>query len=212
MSRVVEPAVTDPRGREKILPPRVVGTRVQRLTCLRGEDVALLSPDAPGASLLNRVNAAKTCGSALHHAQSDGIHNKSWWDHVAEDLSEWGGEIAKIAGELAPILDIIPLATSWIPGLDVVTAALAEIDNMVMLVGTAMATVGDAMTLPAALPDSGCRKGMRRRGSSHRADLLSEIRDALTGTRRFELTRTGRSPASTRTAGRRRTPTMPWAM
>ena len=99
-----------------------------------------------------------------------------------------------------------------IPGLDVVTAALAEIDNMVMLVGTAMATVGDAMTLPAALPDSGCRKGMRRRGSSHRANLLSEIRDALTGTRRFELTRTGRSPASTRTAGRRRTPTMPWAM
>jgi len=161
VSRVVEPAVTDPRGREKILPPRVVGTRVQRLTCLRGEDVALLSPDAPGASLLNRVNAAKTCGSALHHAQSDGIHNKSWWDHVAEDLSEWGGEIAKIAGELAPILDIIPLATSWIPGLDVVTAALAEIDNMVMLVGTAMATVGDAMTLPAALPDSGCRKGSR---------------------------------------------------
>ena len=93
----------------------------------------------------DRITAAKTCASALHKAQGDGIHNKSWWDHVAEDLSEWGGEIAKIAGELAPILDIIALATSWIPGLDVVTAALAEIDNMVMLVGTAMATVGDAM-------------------------------------------------------------------
>jgi len=93
----------------------------------------------------DRITAAKTCGSALHHAQSDGIHNKSWWDHVAEDLSKWGGEIGKIAGELAPILDIIALATSWIPGVDVVTAALAEIDNIVALAGTALATIGDAM-------------------------------------------------------------------
>ena len=93
----------------------------------------------------DRINAAKTCGSALHHAQSDGIHNKSWWDHVAEDLSEWGGEIAKIAGELAPILMVVALATSWIPGVDVVTAALAEADNLVALAGTAMATIGDAM-------------------------------------------------------------------
>ncbi|ACU77440.1 YD repeat protein [Catenulispora acidiphila DSM 44928] len=93
----------------------------------------------------DRINAAKTCGSALHHAQSDGIHNKSWWQHVGEDLSTWGGEIGKIAGELAPVLDIIALATSWIPGVDVVTAALAEADNIVALAGTAMATIGDAM-------------------------------------------------------------------
>jgi RHS repeat-associated protein len=93
----------------------------------------------------DRIEAAKTCGSALGHAQSDGIHNKSWWDHVGEDLSKWGGEIGKIAGELAPILDIIALATSWIPGVDVVTAALAEIDNIVAIAGTAMATIGDAM-------------------------------------------------------------------
>jgi len=93
----------------------------------------------------DRINAAKTCGSALHHAQSDGIHNKSWWQHVGEDLSKWGGEIGKIAGELAPILDIIALATSWIPGVDVVTAALAEIDNIVAIAGTAMGAIGDAM-------------------------------------------------------------------
>jgi len=93
----------------------------------------------------DRINAAKACASSLSKAQGDGIHNKSWWDHVAEDLSKWGGEIGKIAGELAPILDIIALATSWIPGLDVVTAALAEIDNIVALAGTALATIGDAM-------------------------------------------------------------------
>ncbi len=93
----------------------------------------------------DRVNAAKTCASALGKAQGDGIHNKSWWDHVAEDLSSWGGEIAQIAGELAPILMVIALATSWIPGVDVVTAALAEADNLVMLVGTAMSTIGAAM-------------------------------------------------------------------
>ncbi|WP_370357330.1 DUF6531 domain-containing protein [Catenulispora sp. MAP12-49] len=93
----------------------------------------------------DRITAAKTCGSALHKAQGDGIHNKSWWDHVAEDLSDWGGEIAKVAGELAPILMVVALATSWIPGVDVVTAALAEADNLVALAGTAMATIGDAM-------------------------------------------------------------------
>jgi RHS repeat-associated protein len=93
----------------------------------------------------DRVNAAKTCASSLHHAQSDGIHNKPWWEHVGAVLSEWGGEIGQIAGELAPVLDIIALATSWIPGVDVVTAALAEVDNIVALAGTAMATVGDAM-------------------------------------------------------------------
>nr|WP_223297408.1 DUF6531 domain-containing protein [Catenulispora acidiphila] len=93
----------------------------------------------------DRITAAKTCGTALHHAQSDGIHNKHWWEHVGAALSEWGGEIGKIAGEIAPVLDIIALATSWIPGVDVVTAALAEADNIVALAGTAMATIGDAM-------------------------------------------------------------------
>ncbi|MEY9889191.1 RHS repeat-associated protein [Catenulispora sp. MAP5-51] len=93
----------------------------------------------------DRITAAKTCASALHHAQSDGIHNKSWWQHVGEDLSKWGGEIGKIAGELAPVLDILALATSWIPGVDVVTAALAEADNLIALAGTAIGTIGDAM-------------------------------------------------------------------
>ena len=93
----------------------------------------------------DRITAAKACARALGHAQSDGIHNKSWWQHVGEDLSEWGGEIGKIAGEIAPILDIIALATSWIPGVDVVTAALAEADNIVALAGTAIGAVGDAM-------------------------------------------------------------------
>ncbi|ACU77451.1 YD repeat protein [Catenulispora acidiphila DSM 44928] len=93
----------------------------------------------------DRINAAKTCGSALHHAQSDGIHNKHWWEHVGEVLSEVGGEIADIANELAPFLDILALATSWIPGVDVVTAALAEADNIIAIAGTAMKITGDAM-------------------------------------------------------------------
>ena len=93
----------------------------------------------------DRITAAKTCASALHKAQGDGIHNKSWWDHVAEDLSKWGGAIADIANELAPFLDVLALATSWIPGVDVITAALAEADNIIALVGTGMEVVGDAM-------------------------------------------------------------------
>ena len=93
----------------------------------------------------DRINAAKACAKAIGHAQHDGIHNKSWWQHLGEDLSEWGGEIGKIAGELAPVLMVVALATSWIPGVDVVTAALAEADNIIALAGTAMATVGDAM-------------------------------------------------------------------
>ncbi|WP_143765196.1 DUF6531 domain-containing protein [Catenulispora acidiphila] len=93
----------------------------------------------------DRINAAKACGSALHRAQSDGIHNKHWWEHVGEVLSEVGGEIADIANELAPFLDILALATSWIPGVDVVTAALAEADNIIALVGTGMEVAGDAM-------------------------------------------------------------------
>ena len=93
----------------------------------------------------DRVTAAKTCASALHKAPGDGIHNKSWWDHVAEDLSEWGGKIAEIANDLAPFLDVLALATSWIPGVDVITAALAEADNIIALVGTGMQIAGDAM-------------------------------------------------------------------
>ena len=93
----------------------------------------------------DRITAAKTCASALHKAQGDGIHNKSWWDHVGEDLSEWGGKIAEIANDLAPFLDVLALATSWIPGVDVITAALAEADNIIALVGTGMQIAGDAM-------------------------------------------------------------------
>jgi RHS repeat-associated protein len=92
-----------------------------------------------------RIAAAKACADAIGKAQSDGIHNKPWWEHVGEALSEWGGKIAEIAGELAPILDLIALATSWIPGLDVITAALAELDNIVALAGTLMSVAGDAM-------------------------------------------------------------------
>ncbi|MEY9893572.1 RHS repeat-associated protein [Catenulispora sp. MAP5-51] len=93
----------------------------------------------------DRIEAAKACQSALGKAQGDGIHNKSWWDHVGEDLSEWGGKIADIANDLAPFLDVLALATSWIPGVDVVTAALAEADNIIALVGTGMQIAGDAM-------------------------------------------------------------------
>ncbi|MEY9906501.1 RHS repeat-associated protein [Catenulispora sp. MAP12-49] len=93
----------------------------------------------------DRINAAKTCQSALGKAQGDGIHNKSWWDHVAEDLSEWGGKIADIANELAPFLDVLALATSWIPGVDVITAGLAEADNLIAMIGTGMKIAGDAM-------------------------------------------------------------------
>ena len=35
--------------------------------------------------------------------------------------------------------DVLALATSWIPGVDVITAALAEADNLIALVGTGMA-------------------------------------------------------------------------
>ena len=43
----------------------------------------------------DRINAAKACAGSLHHAQSDGIHNKPWWEHVGAVLSEWGGEIGR---------------------------------------------------------------------------------------------------------------------
>ncbi|GAA2052422.1 hypothetical protein GCM10009839_69750 [Catenulispora yoronensis] len=92
-----------------------------------------------------RISAAKECASALHHAQSDGIHNKHWWEHVGAALADWGGKIAEIANELAPFLDVLALATSWIPGVDVITAGLAEADNLIALAGTAMQIVGDGM-------------------------------------------------------------------
>ena len=93
----------------------------------------------------DRIAAAKECAKALHHAQSDGIHNKHWWEHVGEVLSEWGGKIAEIANEIAPALDVLALATSWIPGVDVITAGLAEADNLVALAGTGMEIAGDSM-------------------------------------------------------------------
>jgi RHS repeat-associated protein len=93
----------------------------------------------------DRIAAAKECAKALHHAQSDGIHNKHWWEHVGEALSEWGGKIAEIANDLAPFLDVLALATSWIPGVDVVTAGLAEADNLIALAGTGLEIAGDGM-------------------------------------------------------------------
>jgi RHS repeat-associated protein len=90
-------------------------------------------------------SAAKDCAKALHHAQHDGIHNKHWWQHVGEAMSEWGGKIAEVAGEIAPVLDVLAIATSWIPGVDVVTAGLAEADNMVALFGSGMQIAGDTM-------------------------------------------------------------------
>ena len=93
----------------------------------------------------DRIAAAKTCASAIHHAQSDGIHNKHWWEHIGADLAEWGGKIAEIANDLAPFLDVLALATSWIPGVDVITAGLAEADNLIALAGTGLQIVGDGM-------------------------------------------------------------------
>lgn len=103
--------------------------------------------------------AAKECAKALHHAQSDGIHNKHWWQHVGEALSEvggkiaeWAGEIGQIAAVLAPILNGIALLTVEVPGLDVVTAGLAAADDLiaatapeVVAAGTAMKATGDGL-------------------------------------------------------------------
>ncbi|MBS2552131.1 hypothetical protein KGQ19_35275 [Catenulispora sp. NL8] len=93
----------------------------------------------------DRIAAAKTCASAIGKAQSDGIHNKHWWEHLGQALADIGGEIADIANEIAPILDVIALATSWIPGVDVITAALAEADNIIAIAGTVLEVAGDAM-------------------------------------------------------------------
>ncbi|WP_370380948.1 DUF6531 domain-containing protein [Catenulispora sp. GAS73] len=96
----------------------------------------------------DRITAAKACATALGHAQHDGIHNKSWWQHVGEDLSKWGGEIAQYAGEVAVVLDVVAFATSWVPGLDVITAGLAIGANVLAGVATAGAVIqvgGDVM-------------------------------------------------------------------
>ncbi|NUP51277.1 MAG: hypothetical protein HOW97_28790 [Catenulispora sp.] len=103
--------------------------------------------------------AAKECAKALRHAQSDGIHNKHWWQHVGEVLSEVGGQIAEWAGEigqiavvLAPVLNGIALLTVEVPGLDVVTAGLAAADDLivetapeVMAAGNQVKATGDAL-------------------------------------------------------------------
>jgi RHS repeat-associated protein len=89
--------------------------------------------------------AGQACAKALHHAQSDGIHNKHWWQHVGAELSEWGGKIGDIAGEIAPVLDVLAIATVWIPGVDIVTGELAEADNMVAMFGYGTKIAGDTM-------------------------------------------------------------------
>nr|WP_230419922.1 RHS repeat-associated core domain-containing protein [Catenulispora pinistramenti] len=93
----------------------------------------------------DRIAAAKECAKAIHHAQSDGVHNKHWWQHLGADLAKWGGKIGEIAGDIAPVLDVLAIATSWIPGVDVVTAGLAEADNLIALAGTGVQVAGDAM-------------------------------------------------------------------
>lgn len=45
--------------------------------------------------------AAKACAKALHHAQSDGIHNKHWWQHVADDVLSVAGDVLSTVGQFA---------------------------------------------------------------------------------------------------------------
>ena len=96
--------------------------------------------------------AAKECAKALHHAQSDGIHNKHWWEHVGEVLSDLGGEVAKwaqtigqIATAVAPILNALAVLTAEVPGLDVVTASLAVADDLIVETAPEVATAGLAV-------------------------------------------------------------------
>ncbi|MEY9892596.1 uncharacterized protein YukE [Catenulispora sp. MAP5-51] len=96
--------------------------------------------------------AGKECAKALHHAQSDGIHNKHWWQHVGEALSniggkitQWSGEIGQIAAILAPVLNGIALLTVEVPGLDVVTASLAGADDFIAATAPEVVTAGLAI-------------------------------------------------------------------
>ena len=103
--------------------------------------------------------AAKECAKAIHHAQSDGIHNKHWWQHVGETLSDLGGHIAQWASDigqiavvLAPVLNGLAALTIEVPGLDVVTAGLAAADDLiaatapeVITAGTAIKATGDGL-------------------------------------------------------------------
>ncbi|WP_143765406.1 polymorphic toxin type 30 domain-containing protein [Catenulispora acidiphila] len=103
--------------------------------------------------------AAKDCAKALHHSQSDGIHNKHWWQHVGQTLSDiggkiaqWSGEIGQIAVVLAPVLNGIAILTVEVPGLDVVTASLAGADDLiaetapeVTAAGLAIKATGDGL-------------------------------------------------------------------
>ena len=47
----------------------------------------------------DQAGAAKVCAKALHHAQSDGIHNKHWWQHVAEDVLHTAGDVLSAVGD-----------------------------------------------------------------------------------------------------------------
>ncbi|MEY9930430.1 uncharacterized protein YukE [Catenulispora sp. GP43] len=49
----------------------------------------------------DRIDAAKNCAKALHHAQSDGIHNKHWWQHVASSVLSTAGEVLSDVGHFA---------------------------------------------------------------------------------------------------------------
>lgn len=63
----------------------------------------------------DHANAAKACAKALHHAQHDGIHNKHWWQHVAEDVMSTAGHVLSAVGdfvetfgyELADVLRVL---------------------------------------------------------------------------------------------------------
>ncbi|GAA1990253.1 RNase A-like domain-containing protein [Catenulispora subtropica] len=46
----------------------------------------------------DRISAAKDCARALHHAQSDGIHNKHWWQHVAADVLSTADDVLSSVG------------------------------------------------------------------------------------------------------------------
>ncbi|MBS2548344.1 hypothetical protein KGQ19_15875 [Catenulispora sp. NL8] len=63
----------------------------------------------------DRIAAAKDCAKALGHAQHDGIHNKHWWQHVADDvlsttdgvLSAVGHFVEGMSYDLADVLQVL---------------------------------------------------------------------------------------------------------